>query len=214
MLAARVSKMVALKRSERKDRNVAIVLFNFPPNAGNIGTAAFLSVFESLWHTLTAMKAQGYQVDVPSSVDELREALLYGNAAQHGADANVHALISADDHVKRGRLGRAAVAVAQGGHQQHAEREERSRHDREADREGDGPHLAVLAADDGEHAHQHDRADRRPDRERDRLGEERTHRCSLRCVLRTTHEWAADEISFPQIVIFSRILGICGTFAP
>jgi magnesium chelatase subunit H len=103
MLAARVSKMVALKRSERKDRNVAIVLFNFPPNAGNIGTAAFLSVFESLWHTLTAMKAQGYQVDVPSSVDELREVLLYGNAAQHGADANVHALISADDHVKRER---------------------------------------------------------------------------------------------------------------
>jgi len=103
MLAARVSKMVALKRSERKDRNVAIVLFNFPPNAGNIGTAAFLSVFESLWHTLTAMKAQGYQVDVPANVDELRDALLYGNAAQHGADANVHALISADDHVKRER---------------------------------------------------------------------------------------------------------------
>ena len=103
MLAARVSKMVALKRSERKDRNVAIVLFNFPPNAGNVGTAAFLSVFESLWYTLTAMKAQGYQVDVPASVDDLRDALLYGNAAQHGADANVHALISADDHVKRER---------------------------------------------------------------------------------------------------------------
>jgi magnesium chelatase subunit H len=103
MLAARVSKMVALKRSERKDRNVAIVLFNFPPNAGNIGTAAFLSVFESLWHTLSAMKAQGYQVDVPASVDELRDALLFGNAAQHGADANVHVLISADDHVKRER---------------------------------------------------------------------------------------------------------------
>jgi magnesium chelatase subunit H len=82
---------------------VAIVLFNFPPNAGNIGTAAFLSVFESLWHTLTAMKAQGYLVDVPESVDELRDALLHGNAAQHGADANVHALISAEDHIKRER---------------------------------------------------------------------------------------------------------------
>ena len=103
MLAARVSKMVALKRSERKDRNVAIVLFNFPPNAGNIGTAAFLAVFESLWHTLTAMKAQGYQVDMPESVDDLRDSLLHGNAAQYGADANVHALISADDHVKRER---------------------------------------------------------------------------------------------------------------
>ena len=103
MLAARVSKMVALKRSERKDRNVAIVLFNFPPNAGNIGTAAFLAVFESLWHTLLAMKAQGYQVDMPDSLDDLRDGLLHGNAAQYGADASVHALISADDHVKRER---------------------------------------------------------------------------------------------------------------
>ncbi len=103
MLAARVSKMVALKRSERKDRNVAIVLFNFPPNAGNIGTAAFLAVFESLWHTLLAMKAQGYQVDMPDGLEDLQDSLLHGNAAQYGADANVHALISADDHVKRER---------------------------------------------------------------------------------------------------------------
>jgi magnesium chelatase subunit H len=49
------------------------------------------------------MKAQGYQVDVPASVDNLRDALLHGNAAQHGADANVHALISADEHIKRER---------------------------------------------------------------------------------------------------------------
>ena len=103
MLAARVSKMVALKRSDRKDRNVAIVLFNFPPNAGNIGTAAFLAVFESLWHTLIAMKAQGYQVDMPDSLEDLQDSLLHGNAAQYGADANVHSLISADDHVKRER---------------------------------------------------------------------------------------------------------------
>jgi magnesium chelatase subunit H len=36
-------------------------------------------------------------------VDNLRDALLHGNAAQHGADANVHALISADEHIKRER---------------------------------------------------------------------------------------------------------------
>jgi magnesium chelatase subunit H len=36
-------------------------------------------------------------------VDDLRDALLHGNAAQHGADANVHALISADEHIKRER---------------------------------------------------------------------------------------------------------------
>jgi magnesium chelatase subunit H len=101
MLAARVAKLVALKCSQRAQRKVAVVIFNFPPNAGNVGSAAYLSVFESLFHTLAAMKDQGYTVQMPASVDALREAVLQGNAAQHGADANVHTLIPADDHVRR-----------------------------------------------------------------------------------------------------------------
>jgi len=103
MLAARVAKLVALKRSERAERKVAVVVFNFPPNAGNIGSAAYLSVFESMFHTLGAMQAQGYTVQMPDSIDALRTAVLHGNAAQHGADANVHTLISVDDHVRRER---------------------------------------------------------------------------------------------------------------
>jgi len=103
MLAARVNKLVALKRSERAQRKVAVVVFNFPPNAGNIGSAAYLSVFESMMNTLAAMKAQGYRVDLPESVDALRDAVLHGNAMQYGADANVHALIPTDDHVRRER---------------------------------------------------------------------------------------------------------------
>ena len=101
MLAARVDKLVALKRSQRAERKVAVVIFNFPPNAGNVGSAAYLSVFESMFHTLAAMQAQGYTVDMPASVDALRESVLHGNAAQYGADANVHTLISAADHIKR-----------------------------------------------------------------------------------------------------------------
>jgi magnesium chelatase subunit H len=103
MLAARVHKLVALKRSERAERKVAVVIFNFPPNAGNVGSAAYLSVFESMFHTLAGMKAQGYTVDLPESVDALRESVLKGNAERHGADANVHTVISASDHVKRER---------------------------------------------------------------------------------------------------------------
>ena len=103
MLAARVDKLVALRRSARAQRKVAIVIFNFPPNAGNVGSAAHLSVFESLFHTLAGMKAQGYTVELPGSVDALRDALLAGNASQHGADANVHTLIPVDDHVRRER---------------------------------------------------------------------------------------------------------------
>ena len=57
-LAARVGRLVDLRRSERAQRKVAAVIFNFPPNAGNTGTAAFLSVFESLFNTMVAMQRQ------------------------------------------------------------------------------------------------------------------------------------------------------------
>ncbi|MGC4075746.1 MAG: magnesium chelatase subunit H [Rubrivivax sp.] len=102
-LAARVARLVSLRRAQRAERKVAVVIFNFPPNAGNIGTAAYLSVFESLYETLKGMKAQGYSVELPESVDALRDAVLKGNAQTYGADANVHAFIPVDDHVRRER---------------------------------------------------------------------------------------------------------------
>lgn len=103
MLAARTARLVALRRSNLADRKVAVVLFNFPPNAGNAGTAAYLSVFESLHRTLTAMKREGYHVDVPDSADALREKIVTGNAARFGADANVHVRIPVGDHVRTER---------------------------------------------------------------------------------------------------------------
>ncbi|MBL8344709.1 MAG: magnesium chelatase subunit H, partial [Rubrivivax sp.] len=102
-LAARVTRLIALRRSERAQRRLALVLFNFPPNAGHVGTAAFLSVFESVYETLKSMRAAGYTVEVPASVDALRDAVLNGNARELGADANVHARIATDDHVRRER---------------------------------------------------------------------------------------------------------------
>ena len=101
MLASRVARLVSLRRTARRDRKVAIVLFNFPPNAGNTGTAAYLSVFSSLFNTLTALKAAGYAVDVPKDVDALREGIVNGNASRYGAHANVHARVPVDDHVRR-----------------------------------------------------------------------------------------------------------------
>jgi magnesium chelatase subunit H len=98
-LAARVAAMVALRRSTRLARRIAIVLFNFPPNSGAIGTAAYLAVFESLFNTLNALAAAGYDVELPKSVDDLRSSIIEGNAALHGADANVAVRIAADSHV-------------------------------------------------------------------------------------------------------------------
>ncbi|CAM3036864.1 magnesium chelatase subunit H [Sphingomonas antarctica] len=101
MLAARVTKIIALRRAENAEKRVAVVLFNFPPNAGAAGTAQFLSVFASLHATLQRLEREGYDVDVPATVDDVRNAILGGNAARYGTEANVHARVSADTIVAR-----------------------------------------------------------------------------------------------------------------
>ena len=98
-LASRVTRMIELRRCERSKRKLAIVLFNFPPNAGATGTAAHLAVYESLHATLQRLSDEGYKVDVPADSDALRESILKGNSDRFGSDANVAVRISTDDHV-------------------------------------------------------------------------------------------------------------------
>ncbi|MFM2422637.1 MAG: magnesium chelatase, subunit, partial [Pseudomonadota bacterium] len=102
-LVERVERIVLLRQTARVDRKLAVVLFNFPPNAGAVGTAAYLSVFESLFNVLQSLKREGYSVDVPADVDALRRAVLEGSAQRYGMNANVHAAIPVDAHVKRER---------------------------------------------------------------------------------------------------------------
>ncbi|MBU6365051.1 MAG: magnesium chelatase subunit H [Gemmatimonadetes bacterium] len=102
-VAARVARLVALRRRDRAQRKVAVVLFNFPPNAGNTGSAAYLAVFPSLQRVLASMKEQGYTVELPASADALREMVTQGNRERHGTPANVLAHIPVDDHVRRER---------------------------------------------------------------------------------------------------------------
>ncbi|MEL6619689.1 MAG: magnesium chelatase subunit H [Pseudomonadota bacterium] len=99
-LAEKTLRLGRLRRKQNADKKVGIVLFGFPPNAGAVGTAAYLSVFESLFNTLTEMKARGYTVDLPPSVDALRAQVLEGNATQYGQQANVAAHVDADTIVR------------------------------------------------------------------------------------------------------------------
>ena len=102
-LAARVARLVALRKAPREARKVAVVLFNFPPNAGAVGSAAYLAVFASLHNTLKALAGAGYDVAVPPTVEALRARLVEGNAERFGTDANVHHRIPVDDHIRRER---------------------------------------------------------------------------------------------------------------
>ncbi|HEV7438866.1 MAG TPA: cobaltochelatase subunit CobN, partial [Methylobacterium sp.] len=83
-LAARVARLVDLRSRPKAERRLAVVLFNFPPNAGSTGTAAFLSVYASLHNVLKGLAADGYAVEVPETVDDLRNRMLAGNAARYG----------------------------------------------------------------------------------------------------------------------------------
>jgi magnesium chelatase subunit H len=101
MLAARVERLVVLRRCTCPERKIAVVLFNFPPNGGGTGTAAYLSVFASLYRVLQALKHAGYRIDLPETVDALRAQILEGNSGRYGTEANVAARVVNDDHVRR-----------------------------------------------------------------------------------------------------------------
>ena len=75
-LARRLKRWNTLQTAPRKDVKLAIVLFCFPPNKGNIGTAADLDVFPGVFDVLKRLDAEGYSVELPDSADDLRERLI------------------------------------------------------------------------------------------------------------------------------------------
>ncbi|MEM6619926.1 MAG: cobaltochelatase subunit CobN [Pseudomonadota bacterium] len=98
-LADRVEKAARLHRCPNAQKRVAVVLYGFPPNSGAVGSAAHLAVWESLWNTLNRMRDDGYLVDVPATVADLRAAVVDGNSARFGQEANVLAKVGAEDIV-------------------------------------------------------------------------------------------------------------------
>ena len=102
MLATRVSKLVALRQA-REERSPASrsCCSTSRPMAAAPARRPSSRVFESLFNTLQALKRDGYAVEVPATVDALRDRILKGNAERFGTDANVHCRIPADDHVRR-----------------------------------------------------------------------------------------------------------------
>ena len=98
-LSLKVKKYVDLRTKSTSDKKISIVLYGFPPNAGAVGTAAYLDVFQSLFNSLLRLKEEGYFVELPSSIDELKENILNGNKDRYGQEANVYKRISADDIV-------------------------------------------------------------------------------------------------------------------
>ena len=96
--ARRLRRWNTLRTASREQIKLALVLFCFPPNKGNIGTAADLDVFPSVWDVLKKLRGDGYSVEVPPTADELRDMLLGGNSEKFGATLNIAYLMNVAEY--------------------------------------------------------------------------------------------------------------------
>jgi magnesium chelatase subunit H len=74
-IAKRIKRWNRLQTANRNDLKIALVIYCFPPNKGNIGTAADLDVFASLLAVVAQLNHDGYRVDLPKSAEHLQTYL-------------------------------------------------------------------------------------------------------------------------------------------
>jgi len=85
-IAERVIRWASLRTKPRIDKKLAITVFSFPPDKGNVGTAAYLDVFGSIHRVLEEMKRKGYDVqNLPRDAKALMEAVINDPEALQGA---------------------------------------------------------------------------------------------------------------------------------
>ncbi|MEL7314371.1 MAG: magnesium chelatase subunit H, partial [Cyanobacteria bacterium J06559_3] len=85
-IAERAMKWGNLHRKPKVDKKLAITVFSFPPDKGNVGTAAYLDVFGSIYKVMEAMQQNGYDVqDLPESPEALMLEVIHDAQAQYNS---------------------------------------------------------------------------------------------------------------------------------
>jgi magnesium chelatase subunit H len=85
-VAQRALKWANLRRKPKLNKKVAITVFSFPPDKGNVGTAAYLDVFGSIYEVLKGLRNNGYDVqDIPESAQALMEEVIHDAQAQYAS---------------------------------------------------------------------------------------------------------------------------------
>ena len=86
IVAQRALKWANLRRKPKLDKKVAITVFSFPPDKGNVGTAAYLDVFGSIHEVMKGLRNNGYDVqDIPETPQELLEQVIHDAQAQYNS---------------------------------------------------------------------------------------------------------------------------------
>lgn len=85
-IAQRAMKWASLRRKPKMTKKVAITVFSFPPDKGNVGTAAYLDVFGSIYKVMEALKRNGYDIEhLPESAEALMQEVIHDAQAQYSS---------------------------------------------------------------------------------------------------------------------------------
>ncbi|CAM9624606.1 unnamed protein product, partial [Hapterophycus canaliculatus] len=77
LVADRALKWANLRSKKNQEKKLAVTIFSFPPDKGNVGTAAYLDVFGSIHTVLSKLRKEGYDVgDLPEDSRALMESIL------------------------------------------------------------------------------------------------------------------------------------------
>ncbi|KAG2683502.1 hypothetical protein I3843_10G032400 [Carya illinoinensis] len=82
-LCTRAIRWAELKKKSKAEKKLAVTVFSFPPDKGNVGTAAYLNVFSSIFSVLKELQRDGYNVEgLPETSDALIEDVIHDKEAQ------------------------------------------------------------------------------------------------------------------------------------
>ncbi|MBW4641427.1 MAG: magnesium chelatase subunit H [Goleter apudmare HA4340-LM2] len=85
-VAQRALKWANLRRKPKLNKKVAITVFSFPPDKGNVGTAAYLDVFGSIFEVMKGLKNNGYDLpELPESAEALMQEVIHDAQAQYSS---------------------------------------------------------------------------------------------------------------------------------
>ena len=100
LLANRALKWAGLASKPNSEKKLSVTVFSFPPDKGNVGTAAYLDVFNSIFAVMKEMKAEGYDVGtIPETSKDLMESVLNDVEAQISSpELNVEYRMSVEEY--------------------------------------------------------------------------------------------------------------------
>jgi magnesium chelatase subunit H len=85
-IVGRMMKWTKLRTTPKKDKKLAVAIFSFPPDKGNVGSAAYLDVFGSLFELAKEMKREGYTIDgLPETSREMLEMVVNDSEAKYAS---------------------------------------------------------------------------------------------------------------------------------